>query len=211
MVKTTGFILFVLTFGILACNPPTDKQEVTAGSSIAADSFPVDENAIPLGAEDPKRECVRGAAEPLVNKKYLPNSTFTLQPDSLTGIETVIFDNGDKLTITNHGCEYYALTFRFETSEYTRDSTLAYWFEAAGDLMTKLIAAIDPPIDIKKGVAYLESYVLRDAKNKFRNVKLNDEIDFGGKPVREFLTVNSIEKITDKKYAVELSFYKGPL
>ena len=135
-----------------------------------------------------------------------------MQPDSITAIETVTFDNGDKLFIKNWGCEYYVLTFRFETTKYQQDTTnFEYWFKAAKGLMTGILSALDAPIDIKKGLVFLDSYILRDEKNKYKDLKLGDEIVFDGSEMRSFVTVDRIEKMTYKKFAVTISFAIGPL
>jgi hypothetical protein len=156
--------------------------------------------------------CVRGQAEPVIQKTDYPNTTFVLQPDSITAIETVTFDNGDKLVIRNWGCEYYVLTFRFETSNYQHDTTdLGFWFRAADRLMTSMLGGLDTPIDIKRGLVLLDSYILRDEKNGFKNLQLGEEIDFGGNDIRSFVTVDRIEKINDKNFGVTISFATGPL
>ena len=157
-------------------------------------------------------KCIRGAAKPIINKSIYPKTTFVLQPDSITGIETVTFENGEKLTIKNWGCEYYVLTFRFETSRFQQDTTdLKYWFKTATRLVTEIFNGVDAPIDIKKGLNQLKNHIESDQPTNFKNLKLGDEIDFGGSQIRNFVSVDRIEKLTDKKYAVEISFATGPL
>lgn len=157
-------------------------------------------------------DCIRGQAEPIIQKQVYTNSTFVLQPDSISAIETVRFDNHDKLIIRNWGCEYYILTFRFETTKYQHDTTnLEYWFKAAHRLMTGMLEGLDAPIDIKRGLVYLESNILRDEKNGYKNLHLGEEIDFGSNDIRSFVTVDRIEKMTDNKFAVTISFATGPL
>jgi hypothetical protein len=57
----------------------------------------------------------------------------------------------------------------------------------------------------------LDSYILRDEKNGYKNLQLGEEIDFGGNDIRSFATVDRIEKIDDKKFGVTISFATGPL
>lgn len=157
-------------------------------------------------------DCTRGPAEPIINKDYYPNTTFVLQPDSLTGIETVIFDNGDRLTIKNWGCEYYVLTFSFETTKYKQDtSDLLFWHESACQLMSSIVAGIKAPIDIKKGIVSLESYYLKNKGNKLSLLKLGEEIDINTNEIRSFVMLDRIEKVTNHKFRVSLSFVTGPL
>jgi hypothetical protein len=194
-------LILVLTIGLFACNSATDRQKKTSEKPLS-DSVAMTEKQIVL------TDCARGAAEPIIKKTVYPQTTFVLQPDSLTGIETVTFDNGDNLTIKNWGCEYYVLTFRFESSRLKADTTsLKYWYVSAYKIMTEMKQGIDAPIDIEKGLQALNNYI---SKNVF-DLKLQTEIDFGGDEIRSFVSVDRVEKVTDKKYAVEISFITGPL
>jgi len=157
-------------------------------------------------------DCARGQAEPIIKKQDYTITTFVLQPDSISAIETVTFDNQDKLIIRNWGCEYYILTFRFETTKYQQDTTnLEYWFKAAHRLMTGMLAGLDAPIDMKKGLVMLESKILQDEKNGYKDLQLEEEINFGSNEIRSFISVDRIEKMTDNKFAVTISFATGPL
>ncbi len=163
-------------------------------------------------AQVQSNDCVRGKAEPIIQKQDYPNTTFVLQPDSLSAIETVIFDNQDKLIIQNWGCEYYVLTFCFVTTNFQQDTTnLEYWFKTSARLMTGILSGLNAPIDIKRGLVMLEIYILRDEKNGYKNLQLGEEIDFANNDIRSFVTLDRIEKINDKKFGVTISFATGPL
>ena len=45
----------------------------------------------------------------------------------------------------------------------------------------------------------------------FKNLKLEEQIDFDGEEISSSVSVDRIEKLTDKKYAVEITFAIGPL
>jgi hypothetical protein len=66
-------------------------------------------------------------------------------------------------------------------------------------------------INFKKGITQLTNYIDSDQSTNFKNLKPGNEIDFGGNEIRNFVSVDRIEKLTDKKYAVEISFATGPL
>jgi len=214
MKRHVNILTIGLTLGMFACNSSADRQEKNVEKSETVDSVPLTntKTTVTTTEQEQSNDCVRVQAEPVIQKKVYPNTTFVLQPDSLTAIETVTFDNGAKLIIHNWGCEYYVLTFRFESTKFQQDTTnLEFWFKSADRLMTGMLGGLDAPIDIKRGLVLLDSYILRDEKNGYKNLQLGEEIDFGGNDIRSFVTVDKIEKMTDKKFAVTISFATGPL
>ena len=110
------------------------------------------------------------------------------------------------------GCEYYALTFRFETIRLTEPiSQRAAWHHHAVVLMRSVLPGVDAPLDLAKGVQYLNTRLLRRAKTSARNQALREEITFNDGEIRSFVTVDKIEKLVGGKTAVELTFAIGPL
>ncbi len=202
-------LIFGLTLGLFACNSSADRQENNRVKSVSVDSVKhTDIQSETTSEKDLRDDCMRGQAEPIIEKTVFPNTKFILQPDSLTAIETVNFDNGDKVTITNWGCEYYVLTFRFETSRFHADTTaMKYWYVTAYRMLKEIKHGIDAPVDIEKGLEALNNHI---SKNVF-DLKLQTEIDFAGDVIREIITVEQIEKLTDKRFAITLSFTTGPL
>lgn len=155
-----------------------------------------------------RQQCVRSIAKPIVKRSVFPKTSFRLNKDKLTGIETVNFKNGEKLIINNAGCEYYALTFRFETARFqARVSDLDFWFKKAVLLMNEIHRGIRAPIDLKKGTAALDRYISRNRSN----LKLTEEIDFGGSDIRDFVSINKLQKLRGQRFALEISFATGPL
>lgn len=152
--------------------------------------------------------CVRGQAEPVVKKLVYPNSQFQLQADSLTAIEIVNFSNGDKLIIRNWGCESYILTFRFETSRFLdTKNKLGFWFEKAIILMKEVENGVNAPINIKKGIKALEKHLKNSKKNNYKDLKLEEEIDFGDiNGFRDFVKIDKVERLTNKQIVLEISF-----
>jgi hypothetical protein len=214
MKRHTNILKIALLLGLFSCNSSGDRQakNIEKSAYFDSDSLTNTDTTETLFKREKDSDCIRGKAEPVILKEEYPNTTFILQPDSLSAIETVTFDNGDKLIIRNWGCEYYVLTFRFETTKFQQDITnLEYWFKAAKTLMTNMLSGLDEPFHFKRGLVFLDSYILRDQKNKFKNLKLGDEIEYNESKIRSYVTVDKIEKLTDKKYAVTISFATGPL
>ena len=123
MKRHYNILIIGLTLGLFACNSAADIQESNVEKSPTADSVQLTNNKTTEIEQEQSKDCVRGQAEPVIQKEDYPNTTFILQADSLTAIETVTFDNGDKLIIRNWGCEYYVLTFCFETTKFQQDTT----------------------------------------------------------------------------------------
>ncbi len=209
MTKQILIILMILiTFS--SCNQT--KNLSNSGSSIAQ----VDTSKMIENQNDSKSasyiDCVRGAAEPIIKKSVFPNSDFKLQADKISGIETVLFDNNDKLIIRNWGCESYCLTFRFETTRFQEDTTnLQFWYKKVALLMSEIEKGLDSPINIDKGTTELINFINKDQPNNYANLKLQTEIDFGGEDIRNYVSIERIQKIDDKKYAIEISYVTGPL
>jgi len=155
-------------------------------------------------------ECVRGEAEPILDMAVFPHSKFELQADKRTAYESVALENGDSLKIHNWGCEYYVLTFSFTTTKYHADTLdLPYWLNASYQLMNEILAGIKSPIVIKEGLKYLEKYM--GNKNNLKNIELGQELIFDNNEIRSFVTLDRIEKHSDNKYTVSISFTTGPL
>jgi hypothetical protein len=208
----TYFILTLFSFLAISCQQPNGKrQPINWNDSLAKkQDKAVSENTLP--AETKEYQCTRGQATPIIDKSVYPNTTFQIQADSITAIETVVFENGDKLVIHNWGCDYFVVTFRFETSRFIEDTTdLEAWFKHANTLTASVLSALNVPIEIERGLVYLNSYMDWDENNGHQNLQLGKQLDFGGSDMRSFLTIDRIEKLSDNRTAVEISFSEGPL
>lgn len=152
-------------------------------------------------------DCVRGPAEQVIKKNISPTSVFELNEDGHTGKETIQFDNGDKVVIRNWGCEYYLLTFRFETERYSSDTTdLSFWMNKAILLMQSIEEGIESPLDIPGGTAKMKQVL--DDKKPYAN---GEEIVYADGEIRQYVTFDRVEKMDNKKYAVEVTYGMGPL
>jgi hypothetical protein len=152
-------------------------------------------------------DCTRATPVRVVKKRVFPNARFVLSRDKRTGTETVKFGNGDKLVITNAGCEYYNWGFRFETNRFSaRASDTKYWFAQLIKLLEETEKGIDAPVQMGDGIKALKKYLKAN-----KNPKLEEEIDYGGADIRNFVTVNKIQKLSRNKFALEAAFSIGPL
>ncbi|TGE23984.1 hypothetical protein E5K00_01855 [Hymenobacter aquaticus] len=157
-------------------------------------------------------DCTRGAAEPVVKKAVFPNTTFRLQPDQRTGIETVRFANGDRLQIKNWGCESYVLTFRFETTRFPQPpSDLAAWYAHAITLLRETRPGLHAPLDLNAGIRALTSYLARHKNSQAAPLRLDEEIGFGPETMPTVVTLDKVEKLAGNRAAVEVSLALGPL
>jgi hypothetical protein len=197
----------------LSCNNSTDKDKrdfKLLSLSKNSDLKLTDNKIVEAKSKEDRlkpSDCVRGTPEPVIKKNVFPKSNFTLQADSLTGIEKVEFDNGDKLTIENAGCEYFSLNFRFESSRFIADTTdTKYWADKALRLIKETEHGIDAPVDLKKGIKAFAKYIAKSKKPK-----LFEETDYGINEIRYFVFLNRIQKINNSKFAIELTFSVGPL
>lgn len=157
-------------------------------------------------------DCTRGAAEPVVRKKVFPKTTFRLLPDKHSGLETVALPSGDRLLIRHEGCEYYMLTFRFETTRFRQSPTdLELWFRNAAQLLTEAAPGLDAPVNIPAGLRALRAYINGHKQGSTQPVALGEEIGYGTESLPSFVVVEKVEKLAGAKTAVEVSFAVGPL
>jgi hypothetical protein len=152
-------------------------------------------------------DCMRGQAEPIIKKTVYPNAIFKLNTDNLTGTETLDLEMGERLIINNWGCEYFVLTFRFETERFQADTTdVNYWLDKAVNLIREIENGIDAPLDIVGGTIAVENF---SKENK--NYNLGEEIVYDDDLIRDFVKIDRIQKVGDNRYAIEVSYGTGPL
>lgn len=221
--KQLKLICILLTIGFVSCNAASIKNEENNNLTSLPDSVINKADNKPSEKSQPSKQtkeneyegdCMRAQAVSIIKKQVYPNSTFTLQPDKLTAIETVTFDNKDKLIIHNRGCEYYVLTFRFETSRFQEDiKNLPFWYLKAHLLMTEIMNGLDTPFVTPKELSALKAFTDEKIKTGTESFKPGEEIECGDNDseIRSFITIDKVEKITNKKFAIEISFSTGPL
>ena len=207
--KRQNNIFIIATVLLFACTSNKDRKE---DAEIIKTQVSELDNSLDIEPDEKKFiedfDCVRGQAEPIVKRDIFPYGNFELQSDSLTAIETIEFDNGERVVIKNWGCEYYVLSFRFETSKYDADtSALKYWYVNSSKLMTEIITGLNAPLDIEKGLVALNDHI---SKNVFE-LEIGSEIDYGENEIRSFVSLDNIERIEKNRFAVTMSFALGPL
>jgi hypothetical protein len=174
---------------------------------------PILKNTEPTQAATTEYNCVRATPEPIVKKSVFPNTKFVLKKiDDYgqaipNGLETVIFKNGDRLDITNSGCEMFTLNFRFETSQLTgKMKDNKYLYNRSAWLMSQMLPGLKPSLDITGGIAALKKYAAKQI-----NPKIDKEIDYGDREIRSVVRLSQIKQLPNKKVLVEILFYYGPL
>jgi hypothetical protein len=164
-------------------------------------------------AETTPYNCVRATPEPIVKKSVFPNTKFVLKKIDrygqaiLNGLETVIFKNGDRLDITNSGCEMFTLNFRFETSQIDgKMKDNKYLYNRSAWLMSQILPGIKPSLDLTGGIAALKKYAAKQT-----SPEIGKEIDYGNPEIRSVVRLSQIKQLPNKKVMVEILFYYGPL
>jgi hypothetical protein len=174
---------------------------------------PILNNTETTHAETTQYNCVRATPTPIVKKSVLPNSKFVLKKiDNYgqaipNGIETVIFNNGDRLTIKNDGCEFITLRFRFETSQISgKMKDKKYLYNRSAWLMGQILPGIKTSLDLNGGIKALRKYAAKQV-----SPEIGKEIDYGDPEIRSVVKLSQIEQLPNKKVVVEILFYYGPL
>lgn len=152
-------------------------------------------------------DCPRSIPERIVKSSVEPQPTFELNKEKSVGTETLQFQNGDRLVVKNWGCEYFVVTFRFETNRFQADTTdLTYWLDKSAVLMSEITEAVDAPLDFHGGVT-----AIRKMNGPEIKYELGQEIIYSDGEIRQFATLDRVQQIDDSRYAVEVSFALGPL
>lgn len=205
------YLLLSFTLVLFACHSSNEAVQNKEEKTMIPDSIPAKQEGKTRIAET-GTNCNRGTAEPIVRKGTFSNSTFELQPDKLTGVETINQDNGDKIRIRNWGCDYYALTFRFETDRFKGEpSNVGFWYKRTVTLLNELNKNLDAPVDIVKGTERLITAIEDNVPTGYENMKYNEEFDFGEEAPRNFVSIDKVEQLDNGKFAIEVTFAKGPL
>lgn len=208
--KIIGTLLTTILFISCGTKTTSDQNEIAADT---IKTFDIKENrnitndSVNTIDDFDYSDCIRGRAESVINKSVYPTAIFKLNSDNHTGTETVDLENGEKLTISNWGCEYFVLTFRFETERFQADTTdTKYWIDKAVRLMREIENGLDSPLDIEGGTTATEKFLKEN-----NDYKLGEEIVYDDDFIRDFVTINRIQKIGDKRFGIEISYATGPL
>ncbi len=207
------YLSLQLVLLLFACNSSTEPKHEPKQKTETQDSIvtsPAVTSAVTTIPET-GTNCNRGEPQPLVKKGNFSNATFELQANKQIGIETFQNENREKITIRNWGCEYVALTFRFETSRFEAElSNTGFWYKRTATLLNEINAKLQAPVDIVKGTERISTEIENNVPNGYANLKLNEELDFEDNP-RSFVRIDKIEKLDGQKIAIEVTFAKGPL
>jgi hypothetical protein len=191
----------------IACQVKQTETSTAVGDSLAIDTVIAEADTANLAENDTlANECARGVPGPVLKKTVYPNEIFQRLPDG-TAMESTDLENDDHLIIYHKGCEYYWLTFRFETARFQADTTdVPYWMDKAVGFMQDIRKGLDTPLDIDNGTDAI-ALLLKGKKT----AELAEEIVFHEGSIRSASSLDRIQKIDDRRYAIEISFFTGPL
>lgn len=200
-------LFFCLAIPLVACNN-TDKSAEQQSSKDSA----MTEITTTVSTEADSN-CFHEEPTGILEKNAFPKMSFELQSDKKVGIETVNFENGDKLTIKDWGCNDYMLTFRFETSRFQSEPTnVGFWYKRTVTLLNEINKKVsDSPINIISGTNRLMERIEEEVPNGYQNLEFNEELGFEDGDVRTYVKIDRVEQLSDKKFAIEITFSKGPM
>src|SRR3954468_17878599 len=184
-------ISFCFAIALIACNTSEKSAEKVVTEIQLADTASVAITDKTIIAESGSN-CVRDVPVAIVKINAFPKMSFELQPNKQVGIETIDLENGDKVIIKNWGCNYYALTFRFETSRFQSEPTnIPFWYKRTVTLLNELTSKIEAPapIDIERGTDRLMNKIEEEVPNGYQNLAFNKELDFAN-GLRSFVCID---------------------
>ena len=79
--------------------------------------------------------------------------------------------------------------------------------------MTETMKGPDTTMVTTRQLSTLKTFTEEKIKSNPESFKLEEEINCGDSDseIRNFITIDKVEKLTDKKFAIEISFSTGPL
>jgi hypothetical protein len=168
--------------------------------------------ALPPVPGDGADECVRGEPEAMFPNRVATIRSTAFHPvSSHEATEEVVFAGGERLRIRNWGCEYFVLTFRYESKALIASGDGRAWHQRAAEVLERL-ARLKPraPFDLP-----LAARQLRKALRTPAALPLEQEIDVEGDGV-EFLQARVSVKgggalAGGGRGYVEFQLAKGPL
>ena len=199
-------LLYVVLIAMPGCQPRTESN---TDDTIAYDSVEASADTLPQGNGDGVYfvDCPRGAPERIVKASVEPQPTFELDKGKNVASEVLQFQNGDRIVVKNGGCEYFVVTFRFETSRFKADTTdMMYWLDKSAVLVAEISEAIDAPLDFNDGVAMIKRMNGPEVK-----YEPGQEIVYSQGEIRQYTTLDRVEQLEPSRYAVEVTFALGPI
>ncbi len=156
-------------------------------------------------------ECIRGIPTPVFAKNHadIRSRNFTLT-SSTEAKEQVQLKSGELIRISHGGCEYYTITFRFESNEILRsDTSTNRVYKEAADLLQKLTTLkVDSAFDLGLAAATLETALMKQPRTE-----LHDTLAVVGDGEEFLQTQIRIDAAGRKRKIgfIEISLFKGPL
>ena len=209
-----NYFFLSATLMLFACNAnhETAQQETIEKPTLDSVESRPSEVIAKTNIIDGGNDCIHQVTQPTLKNSTYPKAGYQLKNES-SSIETIDLDNGDKLILKNWGCDYAALTFRFETVRFQEEpSNAGFWYKRIVTLLNEVNKNLDkPPVDVEKGTERLVTQIENDLPNGYENLKFGEELDYGEEAIRSFVRIDNVEKLDDKKVALEITFAKGPL
>lgn len=203
--KNLQVFLCLLFLAFAACQSRTEN---VADEQVAYDTVDNLSDTAVHGAGDAVEfvDCPRGTPERIVKASVEPQPTFEFDKAHNVAIETLAFGNGERLVVKNGGCEYFVVSFRFETNRFKADTTdMLYWLDKSATLVSEITEAIDAPLDFNDGVE-----MIRRMNGPEVKYSPGQEIIYAEGEVRKFATLDRVQQIDPRRFAVEVTFTAGP-
>ena len=150
-------------------------------------------------------ECIRGLPEPFLNKSMFRSTSFRLI--NREGFETGLLENGDRLDVKNYGCEYYILSFSFQTTRFRTDSlNFILCCDQILDLLYEVKNKATSAVAINDMINTFEKLKMGKSANNFQDEFIIYEGDISTQ-----LKVNRIRQISGYTANYIFDYSIGPL
>lgn len=183
--------IFLFPCFLFSCEPKLEEENSTYQVEKEVDS-----------TEDywVTNHCLTGKPIKTLDTTLLQSYEFTLE--KTRGLEKAEYSNGDRLVVSNEGCEVFWISYTFFINNYDQNASNVELVEYAFSQVEKVDVA---PIDFDKALQ-----LIRKIKEEGGSIKLGNEYFLKMDAVSEMFEIDEID--LKKEYAtVEFSFAIGKL
>lgn len=147
-------------------------------------------------------ECRSFSYRPLVQNPYISDYKFTKEADG--ALETFTMSNRTAVTVRQHGCQTYALTYQFDTAGIKDPADVIYWYQKSLALLEEALRLSQPSLNLRQGMLAVRGYL----GDRHKQPKMYGLFLAYGK--QETVVIESVESLEHRRFRLKITFTSAP-